>query len=138
MTLTKADIPSRFWTVRYVAASIPEREPYDLSNGANCQLFAYALLAHFGHAVPPFRSSNLWDDKVHTEHVEQPYTALDLLLFAPQKNAWGAHLAVAMGPHSAIHLSHRIGQPVIWPLDRFQQEADYRILLGAKRLRQAK
>jgi hypothetical protein len=27
---------------------------------ANCQVFAYALLEHFGIAMPPLRSSELW------------------------------------------------------------------------------
>ena len=134
--IAPSDIPPKFLSVRYVGARIPEADaPYDVSNGANCQLFAYALLAHFGRDVPPLRSSELWEDADATDRVTGAYQPLDLLLFSESDSAWGAHVAVALGTDRAIHLSQRVGLPAIWPLSRFHEEADYRVLLGAKRPR---
>lgn len=133
--LAPSDIPARFWSVGYDGTRIPGDETPDLTLGANCQVFAYALLRHFGRALPPFRSSELWDDTTHTLVVSEPFEALDLLLFNATPEAWGAHMAVSLGGDQAIHLSQRVGRPVVWTLDRFAEEADYRVLVGAKRLR---
>lgn len=46
-------IPARFFNVSYVSRRIPGVDsPSDLSLGANCQLFAYELLRHFGQKIP--------------------------------------------------------------------------------------
>jgi len=133
--ITEADIPASFWSVRYNGECIPTDAPFDLSQGANCQLFAYALLAEFGKRLPPFRSSDLWEDMVYTSMVTGAIEPLDLLLFNPTPEAWGAHVALSLGGDRAIHLSQRVGKPAVWTLTRFREEDDYHTLLGGKRIR---
>lgn len=136
MILAETDIPARFRNVPYNAARIPEPGvPPDVTGGANCQVFAYALLAHFGRNAPLLRSSELWADTAHTDAVAGDFAAFDLLLFNPHENAFGAHVAVSLGGERAIHLSQRVGRPAVWTLAQFAAEADYRVLIGAKRVR---
>ncbi|HWD26174.1 MAG TPA: hypothetical protein VG387_03350 [Rhizomicrobium sp.] len=124
------DIPAHFWSVPYVGALHAAR---DISQGANCQAFAYALLRHFGRTISNFRSSNLWDDTQETVRVTGPLEPLDLLLFGPTQDAYGAHVGVWLGEGRVIHLAKRVGSPVVWPLERFAIERGYEILIGAKR-----
>lgn len=127
------DVPMHLLAIPYNGSICPGVDhPADLSTGANCQVFAYALLKHFGIDLPPFRSSELWEDILHTRQVSdlQP---LDLLLFAPTADAYGAHLAVYLGSNEAIHLARAVGKPAIWPLERFSSVERYRTFIGAKR-----
>ena len=129
------DIPKRFWQVTYDQAHDPNSPVLNpMADGANCQNFAYELLKHFGRHVPYFRSSNLWEDTEHTTIADEP-RALDLLLFNRTRNAWGAHVALHVGDGQAIHLSKKIGAPVVWPLARFHEQPEYGVLIGAKRAR---
>lgn len=57
-----AALPAHFWDVVYDGTSTPLNIP-DLVGRANCQVFAYAVLKHFGRVVPPLRSSELWTDR---------------------------------------------------------------------------
>jgi hypothetical protein len=128
------DVPTILLEVRYNGRRVPgSAGPRDLSDGANCQVFAYALLRHHGVELPPFRSSELWADTEHTAMVAPPYEPLDLLLFNSTANAFGAHVAVCVNSTEAIHLSKRVGRPVIWPIARFAAETEYEILIAAKR-----
>jgi len=124
-------IPSRFWTVRYNGKAIPDR-CNDLGEGANCQRFAYAILAGHGIKLPPFRSSDLWEDTQFT-FVPQSLEPLDLILFNASNRAYGAHIAVYVGEETAVHLSKEKGYPEAWPLTRFGELARYRFCIGAKR-----
>jgi hypothetical protein len=127
------DIPDRFWTIPYdIAHDRNSATLMGIETGANCQNFAYELLRHFGRQVPHLRSSNLWDDTEHTIAVDK-YQPLDLLLFNPTHNAWGAHVAVYVGNDRAIHLSRRVGLAAVWPLAQFAGFPEYRVLLGGKR-----
>ena len=138
MMLDSSTLPAALLEVRYDGSRMPGKEPVpDVLHGANCQLFAYAMLQHFGRPLLTFRSSELWADTTQTEIVEPPFDALDLLLFNKTSDPWGAHVAVSLGGDEAIHLSKRVGHPVVWTLDRFKQESDYRVLVGAKRVRPA-
>jgi cell wall-associated NlpC family hydrolase len=128
------DIPAHFWSVPYDFACFPA---HDLSQGANCQAFAYALLRHFGHAISDFRSSVLWDDTRETVRVIGPLGPLDLLLFNPTADPYGAHVGVYLGEGRVIHLAKRVGRPAVWPLERFARERGYEILIGAKRVMSA-
>lgn len=124
-------LPPAFHTVRYNGARIPDGE-YGLEAGANCQRYAYAVLAHFGIDLPPWRSSELWADQQITVLVET-FEPLDLLLFSPAGAAFGAHVAVYAGQGQALHLAKSVGRPALWSLDSFAQDPAYRVLLGGKR-----
>jgi lipoprotein Spr len=124
-----SDIPARFWSIPYNAARF---RVDDVTCGANCQSFAYALLRHFGRSVSPLRSSELWDDRRETQQVAT-LRPLDLVLFNGMAKAFGAHVGVYLGNGRAIHLSSRVGLPAVWTLDRFSREPGYEFLVGAKR-----
>ena len=126
-------VPEGFLDIPYVGRRHPGApDDGDLRAGANCQRFAYALLAHFGRVVPPLRSSDLWEDTTHTRRV-QTLQPLDLLLWSRDGAAWGAHVGVYLGDGHAVHLCRAVGIPAIWPLSRFEETPRYRVLLGAKR-----
>ena len=137
-------VPKHLTTIRYNGAHYPGARysgsvsgaDADLSAGANCQLFAYALLRHFGLVVPPLRSSELWADTHRTEHVCN-LKPLDLLFWNRTSEPWGAHIGVYLGDGHAVHLARGVGIPVIWPLAEFGQLEKYRVFLGAKRVLKA-
>jgi len=75
------DVPAHLTPVRYDGARDPgAADSAELTEGANCQLFAYALLLHFGRSVPPLRSSDLRENARHTRRVAD-LLPLDLLLW---------------------------------------------------------
>lgn len=128
-------IPAHFLSIPYNAAIAPGVVHLaDLSTGANCQVFAYALLAHFGIAFPPLRSSELWADTEHSIAVTE-FQPLDLLLFGKSADAFGAHVAVCVGEGRALHLSRAVGLPVEWAIEDFATHENYRVLIGGKRPR---
>ncbi len=105
-----------------------------VTDGANCQQFAFALLRNFDCEIPDFRSSELWMDTTWTSPVQgSPFVPLDLLLWHSQPNSWGAHVGVYVGDERAVHLSQEVGRPVIWPLHAFLEHPRYSCFLGAKR-----
>ncbi|MEU9032331.1 hydrolase [Streptomyces sp. NPDC048383] len=129
-------LPDAFWTVPYTGSRYPgspavSRLP-GLAPGANCQLFAYEVLRHFGRCVPPLRSSELWNDTRHTARVARP-DFLDLLFFNADTDPYGAHVGVWAGPDAVLHLSSEVGRPAVWSLADFTGHDRYRVLLGAKR-----
>jgi hypothetical protein len=126
-------LPAQLLDVRYNSEAIPRNGRRGLSQGANCQLFAYALLAANAIAVPDFRSSELWNDDTATRAVSD-LAPLDLLLFNSGPDAYGAHIAVYLGRGEAIHLAKREGMPQIWPLARFSADPRYSTFVGAKRV----
>ncbi len=130
------NVPKPFMTVRYNGARYPgatSGADTDLSTGANCQLFAYALLRHFGLEVPPLRSSELWADTSHTEHVRD-LKLLDLLFWNRTPDPWGAHVGVYLGDGRVVHLTRDVGVAVIWRLDEFGRHGKSQVFLGAKRV----
>jgi len=129
------NIPRYFFEISYNEACYPgSTDTNGLTNGANCQWFAYELLRYFGLEIPNFRSSELWEDVYHTYKVEN-FEPLDLLLWNSSKDPWGAHVGVYIEEQQAIHLSRKVGRPVIWPLSRFIEQKNYRFFIGAKRVR---
>lgn len=126
------EIPEPFWHVPYNGACHPGAAT-DLTQGGNCQLFAYELLRHHGLIVPPFRSSELWADTDSTQAVSA-LEPLDLLLFHQTPQAWGAHVAVYLGDGKAIHLAKQVGRPAVWTLEQFADHPLYRHFIGAKRV----
>jgi hypothetical protein len=133
-SLSPLTIPERFYHVRYNGARYPGAEGVvGLDGGANCQQFVYELIRHFGFASPDYRSSELWEDEIHTQTVVGELAPCDLLLFNRTSAAWGAHLAVHLGMNLAIHLSQRAGVPVIWKIEEFSLCPEYACFIGAKR-----
>ena len=126
-----ATLPSHFRTVPYNGACVPDGR-HDLSQGANCQRYAYAVLAQFSIVMPPFRSSELWADRDHSALVSE-LMPLDLLLFGRHRDPYGAHVAVYAGEGRALHLCRLVGLPAVWPVVDFQQHAQYACYIGAKR-----
>ena len=124
-------IPAQFWNIRY-NGDRPPRLGAGLADGANCQHFAYELLRHFGRTVPDLWSSDLWDSPA-SARVRAPFEPLDLLLFNPTHDAYGAHLAVYVGEGQALHLSRKVGHPVVWPIEDFLKLPEYAVLIGGKR-----
>jgi hypothetical protein len=127
------DLPKTFWTVPYVGRMIPGFRPeVGLAEGANCQRYAYAVLAHFGRPVPPLRSDELWQDTESTRVVDT-WDALDLLLFSPTDDPYGAHVGVFVADDQVLHLCAEAGVPAVWGLADFAKRDRYRVLIGAKR-----
>jgi len=108
------------------------REASTPDAGANCQLYAYAVIALFDRHVPPHRSSELWEEP-GLEHVSVNDMAnLDLVLFNGTMNPWGAHVAVVIGDR-LLHLSQEIGSPAIWEWKDFAERERYREIVGIVR-----
>ncbi len=127
-------IPPHLLDIAYVGKHFPGANwEGGLAAGANCQVFAYALLNHYGIVVPPFRSSDLWEDQTVSQRVTD-LKPLDLLLWNRTTVAWGAHVGVYLGEGKAVHLSKQIGKPVIWSLARFMEEPLYHVFIGGKRI----
>jgi lipoprotein Spr len=129
-------VPPDFLRVRYEGARHPLARPGSIScEGANCQLFVFELLKHFGYEIAPMRSRELWEDRRFTRqvlHVRQ-MRPLDILLFNRERLGWGAHLALYLGEGRAIHLSKEVGRPAIWEVSEFSRHERYRTLVGIKR-----
>lgn len=136
MTLGPEAIPEHFWRIAF-DQNHDRDSPIlpSLAQSPNCQNFAYALLKHFGHGISAFRSSDLWEDREETVLVEGEPKALDLLLFNWTPDPWGAHVALCLGGGHAIHLSKKESTAVIWPISDFLKLPEYRVFVGAKRLR---
>ena len=130
--MSQVEIPAHFMAVRYNGAAHPLARTEGLAQGANCQRFVYALLAHFGYEIAPMRSSELWSDRKFTREAHR-MRPLDILMFNRDADAWGAHLALYLGNHRAIHLSKSVGFPAIWSLPEFAQHQHYKVLVGIKR-----
>ncbi|MFG2888735.1 cell wall hydrolase [Streptomyces sp. NPDC048248] len=112
--------------------------PAGLAEGANCQLYAYAVLGHFGLVVPALRSSELWADDRATRRVER-LRPLDLVLFdaGPAEDrpaGYGAHVGVHVGGDAVLHLCREVGRPAVWSYADFAARPRYARFLGAKRV----
>ena len=130
-------MPDTFYDVEYKAERIPGVDNQsDLTLGANCQVFAYALLNENGLQVPNDRSSELWSDTSYSEFVTD-FKPLDLMLYNPTNDAYGAHVGVYIGDGQVIHLSYANGKPEILPHAELLKHAKYRCFVGAKRLLKA-
>ena len=127
-------VPPEFQCIPYDSTRHPQSAEFDFSKGANCQLWAYALLKHFGLEVPPFRSSELWEDQEFSDTVHG-FEPLDLMLFNDTANSWGAHVAVYLGDGVVAHLSRQIGLPEVCTIEEMLRNTKYRVLVGAKRIK---
>jgi hypothetical protein len=126
-------LPDSFWTVPYAGRMIPGFRPdVGLSEGANCQRYAYAVLDHFGRHVSPLRSDELWHDTESTCRVDA-WEPLDLLLFSPNHDPFGAHVGLFAGDDKVLHLCAEVGLPALWEVAEFAKRDRYRVVIGAKR-----
>ncbi|MGW0629733.1 hydrolase [Streptomyces sp. NPDC002758] len=132
-----AQLPPVFWSVPYDGARFPGSRAVTqrpgLEPGANCQLFAYAVLRHFGLSVPDLRSSDLWTD-THAMTRVTTGRPLDLLLFNRTHEPYGAHVGIRLHDDRVLHLCAEIGRPAVWTLGDFAERERYRVLIGAKRV----
>jgi cell wall-associated NlpC family hydrolase len=129
----RIDIPPEFLKVPYNGANFPGAADFDgFTTGANCQVFAYAFLAHYGIELPPFRSSELWNDREYTVVVTE-FEPLDLLLFCEHQQAYGAHVTVYVGDERVVHLALHHGYPRVESIIDLQHYHTYRYFVGAKR-----
>ncbi len=127
------DLPAAFWDVHYDATRYPGAvAPGDLSRGASCHLFAYAVLAHHGIAMPELRSAELWRDTDATVVVLTPQP-LDLVLFHDRQQAFGAHVGVVCGDDEVVHLSKEVGRPAVWTFAQFAATPRFAHRIGLKR-----
>ena len=127
-------LPKKFFHVHYIAARIPGiKDPSNLDKGANCQLFVYEILKYFGHVIPDFRSSELWEDEVYTVKVDT-FLPLDLMLYHRKPESYGAHVGLYLGDGNVIHLAQTLGKPEIISHNDFALQEKYAYFIGAKRL----
>ena len=127
------DLPPELWDVPYDAARYPGAVPRgELARGANCQVFAYELLACFGFRIPDLRSDELWRDTEATKVVLEPQP-LDLVLFHDRAQAWGAHVGVVCSDTEVVHLCPEVGRPAVWTFAQFAATPRYANLIGFKR-----
>lgn len=129
------DLPTWMWAVPYRGNRVPGIARRDtVRDGANCQLWAYAVLDHFGIDVPDLRSDELWADERSTLRATRPQP-LDLVLFNDRDEPHGAHVGIWTGAAIA-HLCREVGRPTVWSADQFATRARYATRLGFKRPRQ--
>lgn len=137
--LAELDTPADGWPawvfdVPYDGGQYPGREDAcPLPDGANCQRYAYAVLATQGLSVPPYFSSDLWDDPGMQHVTWADRRPLDLVLFSPSDDPCGAHMGVVLGD-AVLHLCHEVGVPAVWTLDDFAARQRYAHLLGPVRV----
>jgi hypothetical protein len=130
----REDWPDGIWSVPYVSGALPtDSNASSWLSGSNCQRFAYGVLNLFGRRCPPLRSSELWDERSYTVHVEKP-DPLDLVLFNGTDDPFGAHLGVWMASDEILHLCKEVGTPTVWSASEFQERPRYRIIVGYKRV----
>lgn len=126
--------PGWLWTVRYDSARHPgTADVATVAEGANCQLYTYALLNLYGLSPRPHRSSELGRQVVLTPRGRR-FRAPGRRLVHDREATWGAHVALRMGPNELLHLSASEGVPTVWSLERFAAERRYRHLIGMVRI----
>jgi lipoprotein Spr len=131
------EIPERFRRVPYNGRRHPGRAgARGLSDGANCQHYAYQYLRYHGYEVPNLRSSDLWADSKHST-VAGRLRRFDVVLFNREPSAWGAHVGVYLGNSRVLHLCKAVGHPEVRTLAQFASDPAYKIRIGAKRFRKA-
>jgi hypothetical protein len=126
-------LPAWAWKVPYDGKAFPgavERTTW--TGGANCQLFAYEVLALHGWAVADLRSDELWFDQASTVTVAVPQP-LDLVLFQKDEQPYGAHVGVVVGDEAVLHLCEEIGFPAVWSWADFSERPRYAVRIGFKR-----
>lgn len=116
----------------YAGERVPGQVPRgDLARGANCQLWAYEVLARFGLVVPDLRSDELWHDTSATMRVDVPQPP-DLVLYNGRHDPYGAHVGLWTG-EGVAHLCKEGGRPAVWHEHEFTARPRYAVRVGFKR-----
>jgi cell wall-associated NlpC family hydrolase len=102
-----------------------------VDGGANCQQYAYTVLRHYGFLIPDFRSSDLWEDHLHTRTASS-LVPFDLVLVHSQPQSYGEHVGVYVGEGLVLHLTRQIDAPSIETLGELQSREHYRHAIGFK------
>jgi hypothetical protein len=127
-----ASLPAWHWTVAYSGRCPPGKVPRsEIRQGANCQLWAYEVLANFGFVIPDLRSDDLWHDTQATRLVDDP-EPLDLVLYNSSQEPYGAHVGIWTGD-AVAHLCLEVGRPTVWPAIEFAARPRYSTRIGFKR-----
>lgn len=131
-------IPIDFFHIKYNESNSPLHQKGNIfRTGANCQLFVYTFLHHFGSPFLTFRSSDLWHDRVYTRKVKK-MKMFDLILFNKTNDPYGAHVGVCIGENKIFHLLKQVSYPTVWEISEFKKYDKYKIVIGIKRLRKTK
>lgn len=126
--------PGWLGAVPYVGSRHPLADsPGPIEAGANCQRYAYAVLAQFGLYVPPVRSSGLWTHPGIRQVHPRDLRPLDLVLFNATPDPFGAHVGIHMAADQVLHLCAEAGLPVVWGYAEFAARVRYARLLGGVR-----
>jgi hypothetical protein len=125
-------LPPAYWDVPYAGARYPgAARRGELHLGANCQMWAYEVLDHFGRAIPDLRSAELWADTAATRVVVEP-EPLDLVLYNASPDPYAAHVGIWTGS-AVAHLCREVGRPTVWADRDFRARARYAVRIGFKR-----
>ena len=128
-----AGLPAEFADVEWVGEPFPGAPRVSgIEGGANCQLYAYSVLAHFGLTVPPVRSSELWTD-ARLATVGGDERPLDLVLYGPNADPYGAHVGVIVGDDAVLHLCAELNRPAVWSEREFALRERYSCRIGVRR-----
>lgn len=60
---------------------------------------------------------------------------LDLVLYAPSLDPWGAHVGVCLRDTGVLHLCEEVGLAAVWDFKAFAARARYQSCIGFKRTR---
>lgn len=127
--------PDWLGTVPYVGSAHPLADaPGPIEAGANCQRYAYAVLALYEIMVPGVRSSELWTHARIRQVSDQDLQPLDLVLFNESPSAFGAHVGVQMAADQVLHLCAEVGRPAMWSHSEFAERARYGRFVGGVRV----
>ena len=106
-------IPPHLRDIPYKAAQFPGAPGASgVEGGTNCQQYAYTVLRHFRFVIPDFRSSELWDDTLHTR-ISPQMQQFDLVLLNRESQSCGAHVGLAVGDGLVLHLCRAVGVPAL-------------------------
>lgn len=139
--LTSWPTPANGWptwlaTVPYLGSAHPRAASSSTSieDGANCQRYAYAVLAEFGLHVPPVRSSDLLEHPGLVRVDAAELVPLDLVLLNGTVTAYGAHVGIHLAADQVLHLCAEIGRPAVWSYADFARRHRYRRLVSGIRV----
>lgn len=129
-----AVLPDWLFEVTYDYTRIPGQILTEENPRANCQLFAYTVLEALGRPVPPHRSSELWEDTETLDTITDSPQMLDLVLYAPTEDPYGAHVGIWVDEYRILHLCAEEKRPTIWSSTLFATRKRYAVRLGWKRV----